>query len=234
MNKQTLCGNTLLILIVHNIDVPILSGADIVAEMKLDITPGKPLTYDWEGHGFKIHIPADAISDDNGPVTLSIQASLSGKYQLPDDDHVFVSGVYWLALHPHVKFTKEVTVTIQHCGSNDADSTPLSFVKAKTQSTLPCIFKPLPGGSFSDSQKNGVIKIDHFCGIAVSGKQNSFYALCTYYLHKQLNVYETHITVTPDLELQLKVLICTFRFHFHCKHIHCIGCKRYIQKEREK
>ena len=213
-------------MIVHIIDVPIISGADIVAQVKLDITPGKPLTYHWEGHGFEIHIPADAISDDNGPVTLSIQASLSGDYQLPDDDNVFVSGVYWLALHPHVKFTKEVTVTIQHCGSKDVESTQLSFVKAKTestqlsfvkaktQSTLPYIFKPMPGGSFSDSQKNGVIKIDHFCGVAVSGKQNSFYALCTYYLHKQPNVYETHITVTPDLELKLKVLIILSGFIF--------------------
>ena len=217
-------------MIVHIIVVPIMSGADIVAQVKLDITPGKPLTYHWEGHGFEIHIPADAISYDSGPVTLSIQASLTGSYRLPDDDNVFVSGVYWLALCPHVKFVNKVTVTIQHCGSKDADSTPLSFVKAKTQSTLPYIFKPLPGGSFSDSQKNGVIKIDHFCGIAVSGKQKSFYALCTYYLHKQLNVYETHFTVTPDLELQLKVLICTFRFHFHCKHMYYIGCTRYIQK----
>ena len=221
-------------MIVHIIDVPTISGADIVAEMKLDVTPGKPLTHHWEDHGFKIHIPPDAISDDIGPVALSIQASLSGKYQLPDNDHVLVSGVYWLALHPHVKFVKEVTITIQHCGSKDANSTSLSFVKAKTQSTLPYIFKPMPGGSFSDSQKNGVIKIDHFCGIAVSGKQNSFYALCTYYLHKQLNVYETHITVTPDLELQLKVLICTFSFNFHCKHIYYIGCTRYIQKQGKK
>ena len=211
--------------------VSAIRGADIVAQVKLDLTPGKPLTYHWEGHGFEIHIPADAISDDSGPVTLSIQASLSGSYQLPDDDNVFVSGVYWLSLRPHVKFTKEVTVTIQHCGSNDVDSTPLSFVKAKTRSTLPYIFKPLPGGSFSDSQKNGVIKIDHFCGIAVSGKK-SFYALCTYYLHKQSNVYETHITVTPDLELQLKVLIqVSFSLQAYVLYI---GCTRYIQKEGEK
>ena len=219
-------------MIVNIIVVPIISGADIVAQVKLDVTPGKPLTYSWEGHGFEIHIPADAISDDIGPVTLSIQASLSGDYQLPDDDHVFVSGVYWLSLHPPVKFTKEVTVTIQHCGSNDAESTPLSFVKAKTQSTLPYIFKPMPGGSFSDSQKNGVIKVDHFCGVAVSGRK-SFYALCTYYLHKkQPNVYETHFTVTPDLELQLKVLI-----YFHVSfslQAYYIGCTRYIQKQGKK
>ena len=213
--------------------VSAIRGADIVSQTKVEITPGKPFTYSWEGHGFEIHIPADAISDDNGPVTLTIQASLSGDYQLPDDDHVFVSGVYWLALHPPVKFTKEVTVTIQHCGSNDANSTPLSFVKAKTQSTLPYIFKPMPGGSFSDSQKNGVIKIDHFCGIAVSGKQKSFYALCTYYLHKQLNVYETHITVTPDLELQLKVLILYFQVSFSLQ-AYYIGCTRYIQKQGKK
>ena len=78
----------------------------------LEITPGEPLDYKWEDHGFKIHVPAGAIS---GPVTLSIQASLSGDYQLPDD-RVLVSGVYWLALHPPMKFSEKVTITIQHCG----------------------------------------------------------------------------------------------------------------------
>ena len=171
--------------------------------MQLDVTPGKPLTYHWEGHGFEIHIPADAISDDIGPVTLSIQASLSGDYQLPDDDHVFVSGVYWLSLHPPVKFTKEVTITIQHCGSNDADST-LTFATAKcTQKTLPYTFKPLSGGTFSESGY-GSIQIDRFSGFGIFGKPK-FYAFCTYYLPKQINVFEVHITVTRNIKLLLNV-----------------------------
>ena len=173
--------------------------------MKLDVTPGKPLTYDWEGHGFQIHIPANAISDDAGPVTLSIQASLSGDYQLPDDDHVLVSGVYWLALHPPVKFAEKVTITIQHCGSNDADSTPLTFATAEcTEKTLPYTFKPLSGGSFLESGY-GLIEVDHFSGFGIFGKPK-FYAFCTYYLPRQkINVFDVHITVTRNLKLLLNV-----------------------------
>ena len=183
--------------------VSAIRGADIVAEVKLDLTPGKPLTYRWEGHGFEVHIPADAISDDIGPVTLSIQASLSGDYQLPDDDHVFVSGVYWLALHPHVKFTKEVTVTIEHCAVSDADSA-ISFITAMcTQKTLPYLFKPLSGGSFS-AAGTGTIEVDHFSAIGAVAKK-SVYAFCTYYIRKHINVYDAHITVTPNLKLHLKV-----------------------------
>ena len=59
---------------------PTIQGAEIIAQTRVEITPGKPLTYHWVGHGFEVHIPADAISSESGPVTLSIQASLSGDY----------------------------------------------------------------------------------------------------------------------------------------------------------
>ena len=101
---------------------PVIEGADIIAQTKVEMTPGQPLTYRWEGHGFEVHIPAGAILAESGPVTMSIQASFSGEYQLPEDG-VLVSGVYWVALHPPVKFTKNVGVGIQHCGSvEEADS----------------------------------------------------------------------------------------------------------------
>ena len=53
----------------------------------------------------------------------------------------------------------------------------------------------------------GVIKVDHFCGLAVNVEQNAAkcYAFSTYYLPRQRNVYEAHITVTPNLDLHLKV-----------------------------
>ena len=89
----------------------VIQGAEIIAQMRVEITPGKQLTYHWEGHGFRVHVPVDAISSESGPVTLSIQASLSGDYQLPDD-WVLVSGVYWLALHPPVMLSKSATISV--------------------------------------------------------------------------------------------------------------------------
>ena len=124
---------------------PVIRGADIVARKTVEITPDQPLDFHWEGRGFKVHIPAGAIRRERGGVTLCIQASLSGDYQLPDDG-VLVSGVYWLSLHPHVEFDNKVTISLQHCASDDDSS--ISFVTAKcTPETLPYTFKPLlPGG----------------------------------------------------------------------------------------
>ena len=184
---------------------PVIRGADIIAQTKIDITPDQPLDYHWLGHGFKVHIPAGAISEERGPVTLCIQASLSGGYQLPDDG-VLVSGVYWLSLHPPVKrFNKKVTVIIQHCASDDDSA--LSFVTAKcTQESLPYTFKPLAGGSFSMSGC-GIMQHDHFSALAVSASSKSAYAFCSYYMDKQLNVYDVHIAVIPNLMLLLKVSV---------------------------
>ena len=180
-----------------------IRGADIIAQTKIEITPDQPLDYHWEGHGFKVHIPAGAISEERGPVTLCIQASLSGDYQLPDDG-VLVSGVYWLSLHPPVKrFLKNITLTIQHCASNN-DST-LSFLIAKS-TQVPYTFKAVSGGSFSEPQY-GTLQVDHFSGVGISGEKRSRYALCTYYIPVVFNVYEAHITVTPNLEQWLNVSI---------------------------
>ena len=222
---------------------PVIRGAAIIARTKIEVPPDQPLDYHWEGHGFQVHIPAGAIVGERGPVTLCIQASLSGDYQLPVDG-VLVSGVYWLSLHPHVeKFKKKVTITIQHCAS-DADS-ELAFVTAKcTQAMLPYTFKTLSSdhsdakhkvlpytfktlssdhsdakhkvqpytskslseGSFSNSRE-GTIEVDHFSAFAIFSflRLRKNYAFCTYYIQKRLNCYEAHITVTPDLALQMKV-----------------------------
>ena len=184
---------------------PVIRGADIIAQTKIEIPPDKPLDYHWVGHRFKVHIPAGAISEERGPLTLCIQASLSGDYQLPDDG-VLVSGVYWLSLHPHVKrFNKKVTVYTQHCVSDN--DTTLSFITAKcTQKSLPYTFKSLAGGSFFKSGC-GTIQCDRFSAVAVSASSISEYAFCSYYMAKQLNVYDVDITVTPNLKLHLKVIV---------------------------
>ena len=175
----------------------------------MNLTPGKPLTYLWVGHGFKVHIPADAISSESGPVTLSIQASLSGDYQLPDD-RVLVSAVYWLALHPPMKLSNKVTITIQHCASVNNGDSAFSFVTAKcTQKVLPYTFKPLSGGSFSDPH-TGSIKVSHFSAYGVIGpEQATNYAFCTHYIHEKRNIYVAHISVTKNL----KILLTVYCFH---------------------
>ena len=188
---------------------PVIRGADIIAQTKIEITPDQPLDYHWEGHGFKVHIPAGAISEERGPVTLCIQASLSGDYQLPDDG-VLVSGVYWLSLHPPVeRFSKKVSLSLQHCASVTDDSA-LSFVTAKcTQKQLPYTFEALPGGIFS--LKSSAIQVSSFSSFGILQRisdfiYGKFYTLSVFYNHKRLNEYEVHITVTRYLKLIRKVI----------------------------
>ena len=180
---------------------PVIRGAEIIAQTKVEITPGQPLTYHWEGYGFEVHVPAGAIPADGAPVTMSVQASIVGNYKLPDDG-VLVSGVYWIALHPPNKFAEGVTVVIHHC--SDADPA-LSFSTAKcTQKLLPYTFKPLSGGSFSDTGI-GNIKVNHFSAIGILGRRKDNYAIFTYYIPKELNIYDAHITVVPKIEPTIKV-----------------------------
>ena len=187
---------------------PVIRGADIVARTTVEITPDQPLDFPWEGHGFRVYIPAGAVSRR---VTLCIQASLSGDYQLPDDGGL-VSGVYWLSLHPHIKkLQKKATITLQHCGNDNS-----SFVTARcTQEAMAYKFKKLPEASFSVSRE-GTIQVDHFSGHAVTAPSISEYAICSYYLPKGRNVFDIHIPVTPNHDLQLEVWIASSGFFMFC------------------
>ena len=178
---------------------PIIRGADIVAQTTVEITPDQPLDFHWVGHGFRVYIPAGAVSRR---VTLCIQASLSGDYQLPDDG-VLVSGVYWLSLHPHIKeFQKNATITLQHCANDDSS---VSFVTAKcTQETLPYTFKPLSGGTFSTHYST--VGVTGFSGFGVLGRRR-MYDFRVYYIPKKPNVYDVHITLTANLELHQMVRV---------------------------
>ena len=172
---------------------------------------GKTFYYIWDKNGIEIDIPPGAIS--SGPVTMSIQASYSGRYKFPNGN-VPVSAVYWLVLNPPVKkFVEKVTVRIQHCA--DVDSAPLFVTANCTQKTLPYNFIPLSRGKFTysdcDSIKSygyGSIEVEHFSALTILAQEKSFYAFCSYYLPgRALNYYEKHITVTPDLEQHIDVSI---------------------------
>lgn len=151
----------------------IISGADIIASTILTVYPGTPLNYHWEGHGLKLHIPADALQKGTLPQTLRIFASLSGQYQLPHEpDTELVSGVYWI--HCPCEFSCPVTVEVQHCAhlENSDQLSSLFFVTAKcTQRPLPYQFKPLPGGVFSTSSQYGAIEMNHFSAIATARRK---------------------------------------------------------------
>ena len=215
--------------------VPI-RGADIIATTTLKVVPGTPLTYIWEGHGFKLHIPADALKPNTPTLTMSIQASLSGQFQLPDDTEL-VSGVYWVACPQ--RFYQPVTMEVQHCAylEHPDQLSSLFFITARcNQETLPYQFQKLPGGVFSTDSSYCAIELSHFSGVGVVRKkgkgkgkgrgkkgeegEEKRYSAHTYYIPQAATTWLMHFTIVCDLELCLKVcihhIVQTFSLHdFH-------------------
>jgi len=86
-------------------------------------------------------------------------------------DCELLSAVYWL-YSPH-KFTKPLTVEIQHCAvlSSDQQPSELSFVSTKcTQKELPYVFKLRDGGVFSPHSSYGGLALTQFSGFGIIRK----------------------------------------------------------------
>ena len=173
-----------------------------------------PLTYEWKDHGMKLYIPADALKPDTPSLTMTIQASLSGQYQLPDDTEL-VSGVYWIAF-PR-RFSQPVTLELQHCADIEHPDqlSSLSFLTAKcNQKTLPYEFRPLSGGTFPTNSCYGSIELDHFSAFGIGwvwGKEKKkCYTAQVFYIPQPPTTWLMHFTIYCDLELYLKVCICYF------------------------
>ena len=167
-----------------------------------------PLTYEWKGHGIKLHIPADALKPGTPTLTMSIQASLSGQYQLPDDTEL-VSGVYWVAFPQ--RFSQPVTLELQHCAclEHPDQLSSLFFITAKcNQKTLPYQFQSLPGGVFSTNTLYGAIELSRFSGFGVARrkrKRKHYIGKIFYIPQATITTWLMHFTIICDLELCLKV-----------------------------
>ena len=200
-----------------------IRGADIIATATLEVPPGEPFSYTWHGHGMRLHIPANALKPSASILTMSIQTSLSGQFQLPDDTEL-VSGVYWVAFPQ--RFYQPVTMEVQHCAylEHPDQLSSLFFITARcNQETLPYQFKPLPGGVFSTHSSYGAIELSHFSGVGVvrkkgkgKGKESEKkggegekkrYSAHTYYIPQAATTWLMHFTIVCDLELCLKVCI---------------------------
>ena len=209
--------------------VPI-HGADNVGEVALQVVPGEHLNYYWEEHGLRLHIPAHALETNTPSLTMKIQASLSGQFELPDDMEL-VSGVYWISF-PAKSLVQPVTLELQHCARlESAEQTCLTFVTSQcNQETLPYQFEPLPGGVFTTSSDYGAVQLYHFSGVAVARKKRrrsqshreqegdsndktaeqsaaKQYVALTYYKQARSarTRWEMHFTIIPNLDLRLKV-----------------------------
>lgn len=195
-----------------------IRGANIIAETKLEVIPGKRLTYEWKGYGLKLSIPPNALETGTSTLTMTIQASLNGHFQFPDGTEL-ISGVYWVAFPQ--KFSQPVTIELQHCANlkHRDQVSSLVFLTAKcNQKTLPYEFQPLAGGTFSIDSSYGSIKLSHFSAVAVGlqeGKEKKEeqdelkrYVAKVFYIPQTSTTWHMHFTIFCDLELSNKVCMC--------------------------
>ena len=184
-----------------------LRGVEVCGEMTVVVhsSYGKQIT--WPGYGLKLNIPKCCLPAGMEQCTINIKASLAGQYEFPENSHL-VSAIFWLRCEDVHKFTKPITVEIQHCTKSE-NVTNLSFVRAVcSQEQLPYTFKQLPGGNFTSHSSYGVIELNGFSGVGVTqeGSEDREYCSQLFYLG-QPNPCKIHFVVTWNIDAYLTVRI---------------------------
>ena len=125
----------------------------MIGEASVRVT-NKSQNFHWVGYGLKLHIPEKALPTHLEECKLLIKVGISGQFALPQNTSL-VSAVYWLDSEPRCKFSKHLTVEIQHCALSSQMSR-LNFAVARcSQSPLPYTFKILKGGEFNSQSTYG-------------------------------------------------------------------------------
>ena len=145
-----------------------LRGVEVCGEMTVVVHSSGAQQITWEGFGLKLHIDEGSLPAGIDQCTLTIKASLAGQYEFPDNSYL-VSAIFWLRCEPMCKFTKPVTVEMQHCArSENVANLKLKFVRAVcSQKQLPYTFKEL-GGDFTRHSSYGVVEVNGFSAVAIT------------------------------------------------------------------
>ena len=211
----------------------------MLAETELTYT-GAAESFEWSGHGFRLHFPEHLLPRDLSACVLNVKAAISGQFELPKGTEL-VSGVYCIS--SPCKFTSGVTVDIQHCLKATAgrDVSRLSFVIADcSQPGLPYCFKPLDGGVFTGHSSYGSVELSHFSLLAIvywlvgfrpasegsssesesdssapeslSSMPQVNYCSQLYYRQPHLKTYKVNFVITRNLELHIRVYTCIINY----------------------
>ena len=186
-----------------------LHGVEVCGEVTVVVHSSGAQEITWEGFGLKLHIDEDSLPAGIDECTLTIKASLAGQYEFPDNSYL-VSAIFWLRCEPMCKFTKPVTVEMQHCArSENVANLKLKFVRADcSQKQLPYTFKEL-GGDFTSHNSYGVVEVNGFSALAItqSGSEEREYCSQVFYLGPPSSC-RIHFTVTWNDEAHLTVSAC--------------------------
>ena len=178
-----------------------LRGVEVCGEMTVVVYSSHDQQITWPGYGLRLNIPKGCLPAGMEQCTINIKASLAGQYEFPENSHL-VSAVFWLHCEDVHKFTRLITVDIQHCAKSENVANPLHFIRAVcSQKQLPYTFKLLPGGSFATHSSYGVIELNSFSGVGITqeGSEDREYCLRLFY-RGQPNLCKIDFVVTWNIE----------------------------------
>ena len=184
-----------------------LRGVEVCGEMTVVVYSSHYQQIMWPGYGLRLHIPKGCLPAGMEQCTINIKVSLAGQYEFPDNSHL-ISAIFWLHCEDVHKFTRPITVEIQHCSKlRNVTNLKLSFVRAVcSQKQLPYTFRQLPGGNFTSHSSYGVIELNGFSGVGVTqeGSEDREYCSQLFYLG-QPNLCKIHYVVTWNIDAHLTV-----------------------------
>ena len=166
--------------------------------------PTQGVSFEWEGYGLRLCVPKGSLPVGVGDARVSIKASLSGQFLLPEDSDL-LSPVFWISTP--CKFIKPVTLKIQHCALREDETvlSDLSFVSAEC--SFPYRFRQINGGVFTTDSSYGSIQLSNFSGKGITGKKKTPRLYCAYLYHtmKQLYDWRYYFVVSQDLDAKNRV-----------------------------
>ena len=165
----------------------------VIAETSVLIT-NMAETFCWTNYGLKLNIPQGALPAGLEECRLLMKVGLSGQFALPENT-TLVSAVYWLDSEPRCKFSKHLTLEIQHC-VKPTDTSKLSFVEQDQH--LPQ-FKVVKGGEFSSDSAYGCMQLERFSHVGIVSKKPVSYPVYwahLYYLKSGVNQIYIHFVIT--------------------------------------
>ena len=162
--------------------------------------------FHWPGYGLKLDIPPGALPAGMKQCELLIKRVTSRQFALPHNT-TLVSAVYWLDSEPRCKFSKPVTLGIEHCAA-PSETSRLSFAMC-SQNGPPYPFEIQKEGKFDD--QSGYIQLHSFAVIiqlrmtGLVKQPDMKYVSRLYTLWEEVDQREIYFVITKDLEAHATV-----------------------------